>query len=365
MEEFIERVSDILRSPVILKRWQLSYRQLLSLCLVIFISLSTTALAVEESKISRYNFVLAVYERVFNRNITEIEAVESGLIDQFDDGQYNLDWPISRGMAAEALYRLSVQLGTIAKVPRAFADVGSDSVFKKPLETVGGAFLPRARGRFDPNYLLDRETLFRAISILLDKGVLRQEDRSRQTILTAVEPVVTSSQTDSPAVKANEATLMPIHPELGFKEHKGEDTRYRAETYNRVAMANTRVSTGQMDPQQMASIEDAGNAMKDVEELLDRLGASVMEMTEAHPSNPDDENDLRQGLAKIEGVLAAAVDRFTYSKLQLSTAMPVDPDQIRRCTELNQQLDVQLERLKILRQRIAERLAEPQKKVED
>ena len=45
--------------------------------------------------------------------------------------------------------------------------------------------------------------------------------------------------------------------------------------------------------------------------------------------------------------------------------MPVDPDQIRRCTELNQQLDVQLERLKILRQRIAERLAEPQEKVED
>ncbi|PKL50598.1 MAG: hypothetical protein CVV42_02415 [Candidatus Riflebacteria bacterium HGW-Riflebacteria-2] len=361
MEEFIERVSDIFRSPVILKRWQLSYRQSLSLCLAIFITLSATALSAQENKISRYNFVLAVYERVFNRHITEMEAVESGLIDQFDDGQYNLDWPISRGMAAEAMYRLSIQLGTVARIPRAFADIGNDSVFKKPLETVGGAFLPRARGRFDPNYLLDRETLFRSISILLEKGVLRQEDRSRQAIFTAAEPVVTTSLTDNAPAVDSGGVLMPIHPELGFKEHKGEDTRYRAETYNRVTMANSRVSSGQMEPQEMASIEDASNAMKDVEELLNRLGGSVMEMTEAHPTSPDDENDLRQGLAKIEGVLTAAVDRFTYSKMQLNTAMPVDPDQIRRCEELNRQLDIQLERLKILRQRIAERLAEPQK----
>jgi len=365
MEELIERVSDIFRSPVILKRWQLSYRQSLSLCLAMFITLSATALTAQENKISRYNFVLAVYERVFNRNITEVEAVESGLIDQFDDGQYNLDWPISRGMAAEAFYRLSIQLGTVARVPRAFADIGNDSVFKKPLETVGGAFLPRARGRFDPNYLLDRETLFRAINVLLEKEVLRQEDRSRQAIFASTEPIATTSLTNDLPAADNENVLMPIRPELGFKEQKSEDTRYRAETYNRVTMANTRVSTGQMNPQEMSSIEDASDAMKDVEALLDRLGGSVMEMTEAHPTNPDDENDLRQGLAKIEGVLAAAVDRFTFSKQQLSTAMPVDPDQIRRCTELNRLLDIQLERLKILRQRIADRLAEPQQKEEN
>ncbi len=325
------------------------------------ITLSATALTAQENKISRYNFVLAVYERVFNRNITEVEVTESGLIDQFDDGQYNLDWPISRGMAAEALYRLSVQLGTVAKVPRAFADIGNDSIFKKPLETVGGAFLPRTRGRFDPNYLLDRETLFRAISILLEKGVLRQEDRSRQAIFATADPIVTTALTEDRPVGGSGTSIIPIRPDLGFKEHKGEDTRYRAETYNRVAMANARVSTGQMNPQEMASVEDASNAMKDVEMLLNRLGGSVMEMTETYPSNPDDDSDLRQGLAKIEGVLAAAVERFTYSKLQLGTTMPVDPDQIRRCEELNRQLDTQLERLKILRQRIADRLAEPQK----
>jgi hypothetical protein len=126
-------------------------------------------------------------------------------------------------------------------------------------------------------------------------------------------------------------------------------------------MANNRINIEQMSPQAMSSIEDAGAAMKDVEALLSRLGGSVMEMTEAHPSNPDDERDLREGLAKIEGVLADAIDRFNFSKLQLSTTMPVDPDQIRRCTELNQQLSVQLERLTVLRQRIADRLAEPQK----
>lgn len=324
--------------------------------------LSATAAMAQEGKISRYNFILAVYERVFNRSITEMEASESGLIDQFDDGQYNLDWPISRGMTAEAFYRLSLQLGTAAKIPRAFADIGNDSIFKKPLETVGGAFMPRTRGRFDPNYLLDRETLFRAIKILLEKGVLHQEDRTREAVFVAIDPVTTMPTMASQAITANdEATIDAIRPDLGFKEHKGEDNRYRADTYNRVTMANSRVSTGQMNPQTMASIEDAGNAMQDVEQLLERLGGSVMEMTETYPSNPEDESDLRQGLIKIENVLAAAVERFSFSRLQLNTAMPVDPDQIRKCEQLNRQLGVQLENLKILRKRIADRLAEPQK----
>lgn len=362
MEEFIERVSDILRSPVILKRWQLSYRQALNLCLAMLVFLSAAALNAEESKISRYNFVLAVYERVFNRNVTELEATESGLIDQFDDGQYNLDWPISRGMAAEALYRLSIQLGTAARVPRAFADIGNDSIFKKPLETVGGAFLPRNRGRFDPNYLLDRPTLFHAISVLLEKGVLHQEDRSRLASFPALDPVETMPRPATDTMTADsQAVLVPVHPDLGFKEQKGDDSRYRAETYNRVVNANARVSTGQMNPQEMASIEDASDAMKDVEQLLDRLGGSVMEMTETYPSNPDDESVLRHGLAQIDSVLSAAVERFSHSKLQLNTAMPIDPDQIRRCTELNHQLDTQLERLNLLKKRIAGRLAEPQK----
>ncbi|MBU1106013.1 MAG: hypothetical protein KKB51_05035 [Candidatus Riflebacteria bacterium] len=357
MEEFIERVSDIFRSPVIVKRWQLWYRQSLGLCLVICFFLSATVLTAQENKISRLNFVMAIYERVFNRNITEIEVSESGLVDKFDDGQFNLDWPISRGMAAEALYRLSIQLGTAARLPRAFADIGQDSSFRKPLETVGGAFLPQTRGRFEPNHLLDRATLFHAVAVLLDKGVLRQEDRSQLPATMIVEPVerITAPATDS------EPILTPVHPDLGFKEERGSDTRYRAATYQRISESNNRVTTGQMNPQEMVSIEDATSAMKDVETLLDRLGGSVMEMTATYPSNPDDEYVLRQGLAKIEIVLTAAVDRFSYSKMQLSAVTPVDPDQIRKCEQLNKQLDEQLERINILKKRITTRLAEPQK----
>ncbi len=198
--------------------------------------------------------------------------------------------------------------------------------------------------------------------MLLEKGVLHQEDRTREAVFVAIDPVTTMPTMPSQAITANdEATIDAIRPDLGFKEHKGEDNRYRADTYNRITMANSRVSTGQMNPQTMASIEDAGNAMQDVEQLLERLGGSVMEMTETYPSNPEDESDLRQGLTKIENVLAAAVERFSFSRLQLNTAMPVDPDQIRKCEQLNRQLGVQLENLKILRKRIADRLAEPQK----
>ena len=85
--------------------------------------LSTGIAEAQDERISRYEFVSAVYERVYNRKLTELEVVNSGLIDAFDDGSFHLEFSISRGMAVEALYRLSLQAGTAARLPRAFADI--------------------------------------------------------------------------------------------------------------------------------------------------------------------------------------------------------------------------------------------------
>ncbi len=101
--------------------------------------------------------------------------------------------------------------------------------------------------------------------------------------------------------------------------------------------------------------------MADVEVLFKRLGGSIMEMTSTYPSNPDDEQVLREGLTEIEAVLNTVLNRFEYSKLQLTTVMPVDPDQVKKCDLLNKQLVENLEQVRLLRKRIATRLAEPQK----
>ncbi len=376
MEELIERVSDIAGSPVIRKIWHNTYRQVLIVCLACCMFLPSSPLKAQDERISRYEFVSAVYERTYNRKLTELEVVNSGLIDAFDDGSYHLEFSISRGMAVEALYRLSIQAGTAARLPRAFADITPDSIFRKPLETVGGAFLPLKRGRFEPNHLIDRQALFHSIRTLIDKGVLQQEDRSEVKILPVFEPVVSASSVlsaDSPAFSASESLLATgsieqqlyaITPELGFQERQAVDGQYSADAYERIAMADSRVSPQQMNPQTMASIEDASNAMADVEQLFERLGGSIMEMTSTYPSNPDDEHVLRSGLAQIEAVIDTVLNRFEYSKLQLTTVIPVDPGQVKKCDQLNRQLVKNLEQAKLLKKRIAARLAEPQKEAE-
>lgn len=325
--------------------------------------LLSSASEAEEDKISRYSFVSAVYERVFNRQISELEVVNSGLLDAFDDGSYHLDWPVSRGMTVEALYRLSVQSGSAVRLPRAFADITDDSSFRRPLETVGGAFLPLKRGRFDPNYLINRQSLFHALKILIDKGVIKQEDRSEMRILPVYEPVATVAASGTKAMAA-EGEIYSIKPDLGFKETRAADGQYKADAYERIARADSRVTPQQMNPQTMASIEDAGNAMADVEALFGRLGGSIMEMTSTYPSNPEDEQALRQGLAQIEGVLDLVLNRFEYSKLQLTTVIPVDPDQVKKCDLLSSRLNSNMEQAQLLKKRIAARLAEPQKEVE-
>ncbi len=335
--------------------------------------LSTGIAEAQDERISRYEFVSAVYERVYNRKLTELEVVNSGLIDAFDDGSFHLEFSISRGMAVEALYRLSLQAGTAARLPRAFADITADSIFSKPLGTVGGAFLPMKRGRFEPNHLINRQALFHSVKTLIEKGVLKQEDRREMKILPVFEPV-NSRPTPAVSVTAS-ATIVPeqlasgslaeqiysIAPELGFKEKQAPDGQYKADAYERIARADSRVNPMQMNPQTMSSIEDASSAMADVEILFKRLGGSIMEMTATYPSNPDDEQVLREGLTQIEAVLNTVLNRFEYSKLQLTTVMPVDPDQVKKCDLLNRQLIDNLEQVRLLRKRIATRLAEPQK----
>ncbi len=384
MEELIERVSDIEGSPVILKIWQNTYRQVLIVCLACCIFLSACPANAQDDRISRYEFVSAVYERVYNRKLTELEVVNSGLIDAFDDGSYHLELSISRGMAVEALYRLSIQAGTAAKLPRAFAEITPDSIFKKPLEAVGGAFLPLKRGRFEPNHLMNRQVLFHAVKTLIDKGVLKQEDRAGMKILPVFEPVSTvpaqaavesssqahttasataavSGEVSELASGSVEQRLYAISPELGFQERRPVDGQYKADAYKRIARADSRVAPEQMNPQTMASIEDATNAMGDVEQLFERLGGSIMEMTSTYPSNPDDEHVLRSGLAQIEALLDTVMNRFEFSKLQLNTVMPVDPGQVKKCDLLNRQLDSNIDQARLLKKRIAARLAEPQK----
>jgi hypothetical protein len=356
MEEFKERVSDIITSPVIRKIWQFKYRHWSVITLVLILSFVSLVSYAADSRVSRLFLVTSLYERVYNRQLTELEAINTGLLDAYEDGRYHLDWPVSRGMAAEAFYRLSRQAGTVARFPRAFADIDRNSRFKKMLDVVGGAFLPQRRGNFDPNHVLARPDLLRGINALIDKGVFKQEDRYAMEIEIINKPlnmVATASSDD--------LQIDSIRPELGFADRKKDGQQFSNEAYDRFAKAEGHVALEHLNPQVMSSIEDAADAMQDVEKLLESLGGSVLEMTDIYPSNPDDERALREGLSKIEGLLKVITERFKYAKLQLGTVMPINAEQTSKCAALQGRLEKSLDEAAILRKRIAGRLAEPEK----
>jgi hypothetical protein len=352
MGEFINRVSDIFVSPVISSIWQFNYRQAVRVCLIFSLIACLTLSASAEEKISRFKFVEIVYERVFNQDITEMEAVQSGLLEAYDDGSYHLDWPISRGMAAEAFYKLVKQSGGAEKAARAFSDVKPDSRFRKSLNVVGAAFLPRSRGKFDPNHILGKKDLFHALRSLIDKEVIVQIDRSDSPVEILEDPVSTKSD------PLEEISNIEVRPELGFKEKEITGTEFRRKATRRFGKAYKGVTSQQLNPQVMSNIENAAEAMKDVEKLMEALGGNIVELSASYPENEQDKADLKRALAKIEKILTGILERFNYSKVQLNSVIPVDPAQIRKCSLLNDRLEANIKRATELRNRINSRLAE-------
>lgn len=360
MEEFKERVSDILKSPVMQIIWQFKYRQVLCFALVLVLIGTNCLIAANNDRITRYEMVTAIYERFFNRQITELEAINTGLLDSYADEGFHLEWPVSRGMAAQAFYRLWKQTGSSAKMPRAFADINKSSNLKKALNVIGGAFLPQSRGNFNPNHVLTRKTLFRSINVLIEKEIIKQQDRYNMDIKIIKQPVVSPPQTDS---KPENISSYVVRPDLGFKE-KETISNYRQKLFNRFDNIQGSLENEQLDPQVLASIEDATNAMSDVEQILKRLGGSVLEMTAVNPSGTEDEQALRQGLAKIEGVLKDIADKFSHARLQLKTLNPVNPANIESCANLDKRMAKTVSEARILQKRIQARLAQQAKGTE-
>lgn len=358
MEELIERVSVITKSPVISKLWQNSYRQAALVCLVFCVFFICAPANARQDRVNRHQLVSAIYERVYNKRITEVEAVESGLIEPYEDGSYKLDLSASRAMAAQAFYRLAIQQGTTAVVPRAFADIHEASPHYNALRVVGAAFMPDRNGRMRPNDMLLRRDIFHAVTVLLDKKVIRQQDLFDRPAERISVPVLERLENEAQQVAKNSsvADIKAYRPDLD------PDQNYVKRSHARVARVDPLVSAQQMNPQLMVSINEASNAMDDVEQLLESMGANVLDMASTYPTAAEDENDLRRALSKIDGVLSVLVTRFEYSKLQLSTVTFVDPDQMHKSAVLDERIKNNLEQAELLRRRIALRLAEPVRK---
>ncbi|MDD3377276.1 MAG: hypothetical protein PHF08_07460 [Candidatus Riflebacteria bacterium] len=352
MEELIERVSDIIMSPVIRRNiWHFLHRQkgLISLVCFILMLFSAPLAADSPDRVSRLNFIAYVYGELYDYCPLVEEVHKLGLLEAFPDGKMHLEWPITRGIAAEALYRVSIQSGSGGKMPRAFADIPDDSPYLKALKVVGGAFLPRNRGRFEPDKLLSETHLKHAVSVLLSNRVIVKEAGKRIEMV----PVFVSE-------KDEYADIEPLHPPIGFSEKPGSNFGYINDALAKIDVVNEMsVATQQMNPQSLSDIRSAVKAMEEVQTLFKKFGASVLELTAINVKFPGDDKALRNALSQFNNMLSDFVIRFNYCKDQLSRVTLVDPDIIKKCDILNSEIDESLRQIKILRKRISDRMSQP------
>lgn len=349
MEELIERISDIIISPVICRDiWQFLHRQKRIICLACFIILTFVSplSGAQKEKISRFDFVNYVYGQLFGLQPSAEEIKRLGILDSFPDGEFHLDWPITRGIAAESFYRISVQLASEIKIPRAFADIPNDSPFAMALSVVGGGFIPRNMGRFEPDKLLVENHLKHAFSVLESKKVLSKDIGKKIDFITVYEPL------------KNEYDLIEsISPELGFSDKPGTNFDYINETLYKIGTINDMsIATQQMNPQNISDIRNAAKEMEEVQKLFKKFGGSILDLTSIESVLPNDEKILRNALSQFNNMLRDFIIRFEYCKEQLSRVTLVDPELIKKCDILNTEIIESLKQIRILRKRINERL---------
>lgn len=357
MGELIMRVCDIFVSPVIRKIWHSFYRQILTICLVLtLILLQCTAIRASD-KLSRFEIVSALYERVFNVEATEVKAMKSGLLEPYEDGRYHLDWPVTRGMAANMFYTISVQSGSVTKFPRAFADIRPGSEYYKVLNTVGGAFLPQRDGKFMAENVLNKEDMYRAISVLIDKKVFKQNDLSGTERSVSEDPVATSKSMNFSNTKETK-NITSIEEITPFINTENYDHNYTKRAIKKLKSSVHLVKMQQMNPQTMSSIENASQGIKEVKKYMKSMTSSTIDLIEISTKTTEDEKAVEKALSKIDRVLKGMIERFEYSKVQLNNVIPINPIQIKKCSKLNSELTKYIEDAKILRNKISSRLAE-------
>lgn len=325
--------------------------------LVLCIFLFNAGIVIAADKVSRFDIVSSLYERVYNQDITEMKAVSVGLLEPFDDGQYHLAWSVTRGMAAKMFYTLAIQSGAVLKIPRAFADIRPESDFRVALYTVGGAFLPHRSGKFNSEHILTKKEMYHAISVLIEKGIFKQTDMSNAAHEVLSDPVLTEFSVANQKVseKKLDEELSEMTP---FVANPDYDHNYSRRAIKKLGQAEKLAKMKQMNPQAMNTIENAFIAMKDVKKLMHSVTASTIDLIELKPKTDKDRRAVRNALAKIENVLTGMVERFEYSKVQLNNVIPVDPAQIRKCSKLNADLVKHIKDAWILRDKITSRIAE-------
>lgn len=112
----------------------------------------------------------------------------------------------------------------------------------------------------------------------------------------------------------------------------------------------------------MIAVNQAIEAMIEVDSLLEKLGISIKELYNANPENEVDQQDLLKAFAELDSALSYVYTKLKYAKELLKGIAPVTDEEIARTNSLKIHFMSKIQLCNELREIIAEKLASVSKK---
>jgi len=326
------------------------YRFIVGICLVSLTCLITSP--VFSSPTATRLFLLeATYKCFLEKNISEVEAVQSGLLDPYPDGRIHLDWPLTRGVAIRALALFLSQNGNFTSLPGEFSDLIASSSLMSAVMMIGGAFQHKEGKKFCPDSLLTEDEL----NLVIDN--LKRNYRPSSCM--QFQPTSNQSVTGS----APEKLEKYFPSEFVFpKEYQYNDQTAEGEVstsdVGRLTRLKKFLPRNQLSPTSGFDLTVAFEGIKETEGLLDSLEMTIYELTTVTVDDHAQENKIREALSEIRKVMTTIAEKLKYSQMQLSAALLVDPESIHMAADVKLRVANCLLRAVKLSKRIEERLGE-------
>jgi hypothetical protein len=297
--------------------------------------------------VSRLEFCEKLLSASVKQPVNEVFIMQSGILDPQPDGKFHLDWPISRGDAARVCLGIMSGFPGARPLPGFFADTPLSSPFYSVLAKVGGAFAPLPQDRFGPDVLLTPEDA---------NHVTRVFSRHLPSDSLWVSPLGTAPASEE-QIGSDPAVWGKNFP-MGFRfpgAVEPDVTGSSASAAARISRLATLVPPEQLSPHYAFNLRQAVNGMDEMENVLDSLELSILDLVHSQAENPTQKSQLSDGLQQFRDIIGPLLEKLRFSREEVRSALLTDSESIGLADTLQRRISEGQRRLNRLMELIDDR----------
>jgi hypothetical protein len=304
-----------------------------------------------KGSVSRLDFLEQTFRALFGREVTELEIMQADWLDPYPDGRHHLDWPITRGTAAIALYRLlNPDGGTEPLAPRGFSDVNPGHPCYLPVQVIGQAFDPIDSTSFKADQLITRAELTRILARIAQEIHLSPHSEAQESVQ------VGESRPLANMYFSHRPTSLPVFSDRPLR-HRSTVTGLAP--LNRLQRAARTAPAEQLAPAAEFDLDLVNSGVAEIEQLLTSIEGTVFTLVDQTGIEAGHDREIRTFLSNLAETLAGMRDKLRFSLRHLQSVLLTDPARLAQSDDLRLRIGDHLGRLERLQKAIAVRLKAP------